>query len=293
LPKGLTFYPLFSLRYPLNKTMKITSLSNPKIKHIVKLKQRKTRDETGLTIVDGLREVRRARDAGAVFQEVFMCPEILRSFSGPDLVAEIFGWGYTVIEVTAAVFEKIAFGQRREGIAAVVRTPGIGMTSEAGQKLSDQSVVVVLEQVEKPGNLGAILRSCDGAGVDLVIIADPRTDVFSPNVIRASTGMVFSLPLMQGSSPEVLDFLKRKKIKIAAATPQGSRNYFHADLTGPVALILGSEDQGLTSFWIDHADETLAIPMQGRADSLNVGITTALLVYEALRQRGNFEEGQR
>jgi len=273
--------------------MKITSLSNPKIKHIVKFKQRKTRDETGLTIVDGLREVRRAREAGGVFQEIFICPGVLAKHSGQDFIGEIPGWGCAVTEVSEPVFEKIAFGQRREGIVAVVRCPQIGMTSEAQRKLSDRPLIVVLEQVEKPGNLGAILRSCDGAGVDLVIIADPRTDVFSPNVIRASTGMVFSLPLMQGSSQEVLDFLKRNKIKIAAATPQGSRNYFHADLTGPVALILGSEDQGLTSFWIDHADETLAVPMRGRADSLNVSITTALLVYEALRQRGKVEEGAR
>ncbi len=240
------------------------------------------RDQAGLTIVDGLREVLRAREAGLVIEELFFCPVLLKNFAGQEAVDNVLAWAGESCEVSEGVFEKICFGDRKEGVVAVVRQKAFSLDASG---LSSHPLIVVLENVEKPGNLGAILRSCDGAGVDAVIVADKKTDILSPNVIRASTGVVFSMNVMQGEPQQVKDFLKENNIKIIAATPQAKQAYFSVDLKGAVAFVLGAEDKGLSEFWLKEADAQVSIPMRGKADSLNVSNTAAILVYEALRQR--------
>lgn len=261
--------------------MNITSAANQKIKQIAKLKQRKAREQEGLTVVDGLREVMRAHEAGVV-KEVYICREMLTQFCGEVNAGETAAQGADLYFVSDAVFQKISFGDRNEGIVAVVQTKELPLDAS---RLPDNPLVVVLEGVEKPGNLGAVLRACDGAGVDAVIAADARTDFFNPNVIRASTGVVFSMTMMQGTSEDVQKFLKSRNIRIVAAAPSGKKNYCSVDMTGPTACVLGTEDKGLSDFWLNTADELVSIPMRGKADSLNVSAAAALLVYEALRQR--------
>lgn len=238
-----------------------------------------------MTSVDGLREVSRAREAGVAFEELYVCRELLERFAGQQAVDQIFSWGIEICEVSRMVMEKMSYGDRHEGVLAVIRIKNFLLSSE---NLQATPLIVVLENVEKPGNLGAILRSCDGAGVDAVMVADPKADIWNPNVIRASTGVVFSMAVMQGTLLQVRDFLKAHQIKIVAATPSGKHTYFSSDLKGPVAIVLGAEDKGLSDFWIDSADFEVSIPMRGKADSLNVSISAAVLVYEALRQR-NFK----
>ncbi len=262
--------------------MKITSLSNPKVKRAVRLRERRAREEMGLTLVDGYREIARARAAGWSLDEVYVCPEIFERFAGQEAASAIASWGLETHIVPEHVLAKICFGDRREGIAALVRVKPCPLSAD---RLSDRPLVVVIEGVEKPGNLGAIVRSCDGAGVDAVIVADTKADIFNPNVIRASTGTIFSMATMQAASNEVRDFLRQQRMSIIAAVPHARQVYFSADFRQPVAIVFGAEDTGLSRFWMDAADAQVAIPMRGQADSLNVSNTAAVLVYEAMRQR--------
>lgn len=260
----------------------ITSTANPRVKNIGKLKHRKYRDLFGLTVIDGLREVRRAHQSGAQIEEVIVCFDLLEAFGGQEACDEVRSWGRELTEVSRLVCEKMCFGDRAEGILAKCRIPQFSLSPEG---LGASPLIVVLDGIEKPGNLGAILRSCDGAGVDAVILTDPRTDVYNPNVIRSSTGTVFCAKVMQASASQAYAFLKRLNARIIAASPDGKQSYFTTDLTGAVALVLGSEDLGLSDLWMQQADEKVSIPMRGKADSLNVSTTAAILVYEALRQR--------
>ncbi len=263
----------------------ITSLSNPHLKKIAKLKQRRYRDELGLTVVYGLRELRRAYRAGVQIDALYVCRDILADFGGDEAYREAASWGAALYEVSPEVFAKISFGDRREGLLGVCRIPEVVLTAEG---LPSDPIVVVLDGLEKPGNIGAVLRSCDAAGVDLVIAADTKTDLYNPNVVRASTGTVFSIRVVQADRETAHDFLKGRSIRMIAATPAGSVRYDETDLAhGGVAFILGAEDAGLSDFWITRADLQAVIPMRGEADSLNVSVTAAILVYEALRQRKN------
>ncbi|MFP4473086.1 MAG: TrmH family RNA methyltransferase [Candidatus Omnitrophota bacterium] len=260
--------------------MDITSTANPRVKNAAKLRYRKHREQSGLTIIDGWREVSRARETGVVWKECFVCPELLELFAGQQAVDQLTASGG--ITVTEHVYKKLCFGDRKEGVTAVIRAPHVGM-DEQGFEPADP--IVVLDHIEKPGNIGAILRSCDGAGVKTVIVADSRTDLFNPNVIRASTGVIFSLNLMQGTAQQTADLLRRHDVRVLAATPEKSRTYFTADMTGRIAFVLGAEDAGLQDFWLEQAHERITVPMSGKADSLNVSVTAALLIYEAFRQR--------
>jgi TrmH family RNA methyltransferase len=185
--------------------------------------------------------------------------------------------------VTETVFGRVSFGERAEGIVAVVRIPSIGLEELV---LPDDPLVVVVEAVEKPGNLGAVLRSADGAGADAVIAADARTDPFNPNAIRASLGTAFSLPLVSASTSVTLDWLRDRGLRVIAARVDGERLYTDIDLTGPLAIALGAETEGLTTAWSANGIESVRLPMFGVADSLNVSSTAAILLYEARRQRG-------
>ncbi len=263
----------------------LSSTANPRIRAAAALRDRRERAATGLTIVDGARELGRAMAAGVELVEAFVCEPLL---AGADARAALDGLdaaaaaGVPVHRTTETAFAKLAFGDRAEGLVAVIRPPSRTLGDLA---IPPDALVVVVEGVEKPGNIGAVLRSADGAGASAVIAASPRTDLTNPNVIRASAGTVFALPFAEADSATVLAWLRDRSIRCVAARVDGPQRYTDADLTGSVAIILGAEDRGLTSVW--DADDITAvhIPMAGIADSLNVSVTAAVLLYEARRQR--------
>lgn len=260
----------------------IASPSNPRIKAATRLREPRERSATGLTLVDGAREVRRALDAGVEMVEVFICEPQL---AGPDARAALdllLAAGMPIQPVTETAMAKLAFGDRHEGILAVIRAPSQALDA---LELPAAPLVVVVDGVEKPGNLGAILRSADGAGADAVIAASPRTDLANPNVIRASAGTVFALPTAAASTEDVLAFLRQRGIRPIAARVDATQPYTEADLTGAVAIVLGTEAEGLGAAWSGDDIEAVRLPMHGIADSLNVSVTAAILLYEARRQR--------
>ncbi|MFL5727456.1 MAG: TrmH family RNA methyltransferase [Chloroflexota bacterium] len=261
----------------------LTSLTNPRIKAAIRLRDRREREATGKSIVDGPRELLRALDAGVVVDEAFVCDRLVRTDEARAAVARLAASaGFT--SVSEAVIAKLAFGDRSDGVVAIVRIPSTSL-GELGRFLRPESLIVVVESVEKPGNLGAILRTADGAGADAVVAADARTDLFNPNAIRASLGTIFTVPVAAASSAEVLAWLAARGTRIVAARVEAERQYTDCDLRGAVALVLGSEAEGLRTDWDDPRVETVRIPMRGTADSLNVSVAAAVLLYEALRQR--------
>jgi TrmH family RNA methyltransferase len=259
----------------------ITSLTNPRIKATVRLRDRRERDATGLTIVDGAREILRALGAGVRVETAFIAPDLIRSPDAAQVADRLRGRTGTV-EVSPQVLAKVAFGERSDGIVAVVATPTATLADLA---LPRDAVVVVIEAIEKPGNLGAVLRSADGAGASAVIVADPRTDPFNPNAIRASLGTIFAIPVVTATAAEALAWLVGKAIRPIAAVVDAALQYSDADLTGPVAIVLGSEAEGLSATWSDPRVAAVSIPMHGIADSLNVSTAAAILLYESVRQR--------
>jgi TrmH family RNA methyltransferase len=261
----------------------LTSTSNPRVTAALALRERRARDRAGLTIVDGAREVRRAIDAGVEVVEAFVCEPLL---AGPDArVAwdRLRDGPAPVHRADEHVFGRLAFGERTEGVVAIVRIPALELDDLA---LPADALVLVLEAVEKPGNLGAALRSADGAGVDAVVAASPRTDLFNPNTIRASAGTVFAVPVAVAPTSAVLDWLRDRGLRIVAARVAAARDYTEADFTGAVAIALGAETVGLTEAWTGDDVEAVRLPMLGVADSLNVSVAAAVLAYEARRQRG-------
>jgi TrmH family RNA methyltransferase len=260
----------------------ITSLTNPRVKAAVRLRDRAERDLTGLTIVDGAREILRALDAGVHVEQAFVASDLLRSADGLA-AAERLRHRPTTLEVSSAVLARVAFGQRSDGVVAIVATPTSSLDDLV---LPTDPLVVVAESIEKPGNLGAIIRTADGAGADSVIAADARTDLFNPNAIRASLGTIFALPVVSAATKTTLEWLVANGIRPIAARVEAARTYTEVDLRGPLAIVLGSEADGLGQGWSDPRVEPVAIPMRGIADSLNVSIAAAILLYEARRQRG-------
>ena len=261
----------------------LTSTANPKVKAISKLRDRRERDRTGLTIVDGAREVRRALEAGATVDEAFVCVPLLHGEDARAAYGQLEARGIPVRTTSPTVFEKLAFGERAEGILAIVRIPS---TELDDLRLPPDPLVVVLEGVEKPGNLGAVLRSADGAGADALIVASGRTDPFNPNVIRASAGTVFSVPLASAPAEDVIAWLSTRGIRVVAARVDAPTTYIDANLRGSIAIALGNEADGLTDAWDRAGVDQVSLPMHGIADSLNVSVTAAVLLYEARRQRG-------
>jgi RNA methyltransferase, TrmH family len=256
---------------------KITSLQNEMIKKAQTLREARGRREAGMTVIDGAREIKRAFEAGIILDKVFYVKG-----QQDVLLKQLEARKIESVEVSDKVMEKLAYGERHEGIIALAKTP---LLSLKDLKLSKEALVVILESLEKPGNLGAVLRTCDGVGVEAVLVCDPKTDVYNPNVIRSSTGVVFNIPVVCASPEEIFSFLKLKKIKICASAPAASKLYTQADFKGAWGVVMGSEDQGLSDFWLKSADMIVKIPMKGQADSLNVSISAAIILYEALRQR--------
>ena len=234
-------------------------------------------------IVEGYRECRRALDNGYRPRAIFHCPECyLKNENEDALVAECGQKGAEVYTCSKTCFEKIAYKERPDGLLMIGPHVSIKL---ADLKLPENALVIITEAIEKPGNLGTILRSADAAKVAAVIVCDRTTDIHNPNVVRASTGTMFSVPIVEATSDEALTFLKAHNFKILAATPHAEKLHFEVDLTGNVAIALGAEQYGLTAKWMDGAELRVRIPMLGLADSLNVSAAATILVYEAVRQR--------
>ena len=259
----------------------ITSVTNPRVKAAVRLRDRREREATGMTIVDGAREILRALDAGASVETAFIAPDLLRT-ADAEAAADRLAHSPGTVEVSPAVLAKVAFGERTDGVVAIVPVPDRRL---ADLVLPPDALVVIVEGVEKPGNLGAVLRSADAAGADAVIAADPRTDLYNPNAIRASLGTIFAVPVVTAAPDELLPWLAERGIGPVALWVDAETPYTDADLRGAVAIVLGSEAEGLSASWRDPRVERVAIPMRGIADSLNVSIAAAVVLFEAVRQR--------
>jgi TrmH family RNA methyltransferase len=233
-------------------------------------------------LIDGVRELEQAVRAGVRLIEAFYCESLCQSEAAKAVLNTLPAYGAEVFEVDRRVFQKVAFGQRAEGIVVVAHTPHKELSD---LKLPDKPLIAVLEGVEKPGNLGAVLRSADAAGVSGVIVADGRTDPYNPSAIRSSLGTVFSLSVVSSSTRETLAWLRQHAMKVYAARVDGSISHTQANYRGPVAIALGGEACGLSAAWSIDDVTAVRIPMLGVADSLNVSVAAAVIFYEALRQR--------
>jgi TrmH family RNA methyltransferase len=262
--------------------MQITSSQNPKLKQASSLHNRKDRDETGLFLIEGYREILRAVAGDIKIESLFYAPSLFLGTNEPALIEEIRKRQANLYECEHQVFDKLSYRDRPDGLVAVA----VQMKQKlADLKSSKTPLYVVAETIEKPGNLGTILRSADAVKADGVIVCDRCTDIYNPNVVRASTGTLFTLPVVEATSQEVIPWLRNQNILIAAATPHAKIEFTDANLKGPLAIAVGTEQFGLSKLWLDAADIQVRIPMLGVADSLNVATATTLLLYEALRQR--------
>lgn len=266
--------------------MIITSPQNPRIKHVVALRDRKERDHTGLTRVEGYEELSLALASGARPEALFFCPELFREPEQAALVEHVAQAGAELVEVSLRVFEKIAYREGPDGWLATIPSPVRPLDV---LPLSAAPFVVVAESVEKPGNLGAMLRTADAAGADAIIAAAPLTDWSNPNIVRSSKGALFSVPIAAASTEQTIAWLRRNNIRIVTAIPEAAAVYTEVDLRGPVAIVVGSEKHGLSTLWRGDEPISVRIPMVGRVNSLNVATATALLMYEVVRQRAAAE----
>ena len=261
------------------RTEVITSAQNPRIKELILLQEKsRARRENGLFVVEGRRELSHCLEAGFKPRSLFICPEIL----GRDACRELEQAGCPIVEIPAFLYEKVAYRGRTEGVIGVMECHSHSLED---LHLKENPLVIVLESVEKPGNLGAVLRSADAAGADAVIVCDPLTDLYNPNLIRSSIGGIFTVPVAAASSEEAIRWLKERGIRILTAQLQDSLPYYDTDMRQGTAIVMGTESTGLTPLWRQAADAHIMIPMLGRLDSLNVSVSAAILLYEAVRQR--------
>ena len=260
----------------LNLPNHIDSSIKKSILEIKKLRRREYRQKTGLTIAEGYMEVTRAVKAQVFIKKLFICPEIIQ----PQQINEFEG--LNIIQVSKEIFSYMAFGDRLKGILAICQPKQIQFSD---LQIKENSLIVVLEGIEKPGNLGTIIRSCDGAGVDAIINCDGRTDVYNHNVVRASIGTVFHIPTVAANTADTIEYLKDNNFKIYAATAKSDQNYFDTHYSGKSAIVIGTEHDGLSDAWYQSADQTIKIPMLGESNCLNAAMSASILVYEALRQK--------
>jgi TrmH family RNA methyltransferase len=266
--------------------LQITSAANPKLKQAIALRDRRDRDETGLFLIEGYREISRALAGHVDFVQLFYCEELFLGSHEKELMALASSRGTSIIQTPAHLFRKLSYRDRPDGLLAVAKKMNktLDMVESVFQSKSSP-LVVIAEAIEKPGNLGTILRSSDAAGVDLVIVANGCTDVYNPNVVRASVGTLFTIPVVETSNEEALAFCQRHHIDLIAATPEGSAIYTQVPMTGPLGIVVGTEQLGLSSFWKKACKMLARITMRGVADSLNVATATTLFLFEAARQR--------
>lgn len=257
---------------------KIVSLQNARVKQVVSLQQKSAeRRKQEVFVVEGIRELHHCLEAGYTINSIFFCPELTGANPLPQLYENV-----PTYEVSPEVYEKMAYRGTTEGVIAIVQARQLRLTD---LQLKKNPLLMVLESVEKPGNLGAILRSADAAGADAVIVCDPLTDLYNPNLIRSSIGAIFSVPCITCSSIDCINFLKLNNINILTAQLQDSKLYYDIDMTCGTAIIMGTESTGLTDVWRQAADAHIRIPMLGQLDSLNVSVSAAILLFEAVRQR--------
>jgi TrmH family RNA methyltransferase len=258
----------------------ITSPQNPFIKSLVQLQDKaKARRESGTFLIEGQREIQLARKGGYEIETALYLPDMLTEMQVKDLA----GRQTDIIEISRDVYQKLAYRDTTEGIIAVAKSKNLGL---AGLQLTDNPLVLVAEAPEKPGNIGALFRTADAANMDAVIIANPKGDMYNPNIVRSSVGCLFTNQVATGTTDEVIAFLSSKKISIYCATLQDSASYHTQDYTTPTALVVGTEATGLTQEWRDAATKNIIIPMAGEIDSMNVSVAAAILIFEAKRQRG-------
>lgn len=258
----------------------ISSPHNPKIKNLKKLEKASERREQNLFVIEGLRETILAYRAGYEIKDLFVCDELLKKDEQYPL-SEIENYR-TRLQVSQQVYESVSYRDTTEGVIVTAVPKNLELQH---LKLNNNPLILVIESVEKPGNLGAMLRTADAAGVDAVIICDARTDVYNPNVVRSSIGTVFTNPLAVCETPEAVAFLKEKKITTYAAELTATESHFQKNFKKATALVVGAEATGLSTEWMNAADEKIKIPMRGKIDSLNVSVSAGILLFEAVRQR--------
>ena len=262
--------------------LEISSPKNPRIKHVVKLRKRNVRDEEGIFLIEGYRECLRALGSKWPFDELFFCPDLFLGENEGDLITEAESRGTPVFECSEEVFRKMAYRDRPDGILAVA--PQAHLTFDDLHHL-ENPFILVLVGIEKPGNLGTMLRTADGAGVDAVILSDKVTDIYNPNTVRASVGTLFSVPVIESPAEDCWAWLEQQGIPMVAMTPHATRSLYETNLSGPVAVTMGSEMLGLDDTWLERAEIKTFLPMGGIADSLNVSTAASITLYEVLRQR--------
>ncbi len=261
----------------------IQSGDNKRVKELVRLKKASERRAQGLIIIDGAREIELAVKAGLKIRELFYCPSLIKKKNG--LAGNLFGLdSEKITEVAERAFNKICYKEKPDGFLALGETPDLNLTN---LKLSKNPLIIILEAVEKPGNLGAIIRTAYAAGVEAVIINDNQTDIYNPNVIRASEGFIFVESVTVADFKTTSAWLKKNKIKSLAAATNATKDYTKVNLKGGAAIVLGSEANGLSDKWLKTVDALIKIPMQSGIDSLNVSVATAIITFEALRQRNS------
>jgi RNA methyltransferase, TrmH family len=259
----------------------ISSIINQKIKDVIKLRDSSGRRKQGLFVFEGEREIKLALSCGFNIKELYVCRQLLRE-KGEEAVVIAREKKVKIYDVNVKVYERLAYGNKRDGLIAVADTPRYEL---ADIRLKKNPLLVITEAIEKPGNLGAILRTIDACAVDSFIVSDTISDVYNHHVVRSSVGTVFAKPVVSASSEDIYAWLKKNNISIVCADPDGLSVYTSMDLKGPTAIVLGNEKKGVSCFWKENADFISFIPMKGRADSLNVSITAAAFIFEAIRQR--------
>lgn len=258
----------------------ITSAQNPYIKQLVLLQDKaKARRETGTFLIEGQRETELARKGDYEIETVLFVPEMIAETQ----VRSIAGRQTELIEISREVYQKLAYRDTTEGMIAIAKTKSLKLED---LQMGDNPLILVAESTEKPGNIGALLRTADAANLDAVIIANPKSDLYNPNIVRSSVGCLFTNNIATGSTAEVIAFLKSKNINIYCATLQDSAQYHTQDYTAPTALVVGTEATGLSNEWREASTKNIIIPMQGVIDSMNVSVAAAILMFEAKRQRG-------
>ena len=258
----------------------ITSSQNPFIKSLVQLQEKaKARKQSGTFLIEGLREIELALKGNYVIETILFLPELVSE----SQITKLTNNHINFIEISKEVYQKLAYRDTTEGILAVAKSKSLQLSD---LKLPENPLIVVMEAIEKPGNIGAMLRTCDAAKVDAVIIANPKTDLYNQNIVRSSVGCLFTNQIATASTEETIAFLQKNNINFYSATLQNSTSYHTQNYTTPTALVVGTEATGLSKLWRDHATQNIIIPMQGAIDSMNVSVAAAILIFEAKRQRG-------
>lgn len=269
-----------------HEPVELTSLQNPRVKHVIDLRDRRARDKSQEFIIEGYRELLRAFEAGHKIQSLFYCPPLFLGENEMGLIQRMANSGAKLFICHESVFRKMSYRDRPDGLIAIAPQQRKDLSHlKTILSKTKNPFLIVAEAIEKPGNLGTILRTSDAVNLDALIVCDKCTDVFNPNVVRASVGTLFTVPVIETRSDETIQWLKENNISIVAATPSAKVEFTQVDLTKPIAIAVGTEQLGLSEKWMTEADIQVKIPMLGIADSLNVAMATTLLLYEALRQR--------